>query len=138
MTKYASTVRNDVDRERAVRILRSLPLGEGRAYEVTLERREARMSDPQRRLLFALCADIAAQVDFPGGGRASAEAWKDLLTGLLRGQRMVREGEVVVVIGGGLSGATRTEASDLIEFVQAWGAERGVRFAEPERGAACG
>lgn len=113
--------------------IRRLELGLGRRpVMVTLAPYEERISDGQRRRLFALCGEIAEQLPFPGGGRADGEAWKELLVGLARGERMVRQGDVVVIVGGSVSGATRSEASDLIAFVEAYGAERGVRFKEPE------
>ena len=121
--RSASDVRSMVDR------IRALELGPGRRpIDVTLAPHDERISDEQRALLFALCGEIAEQVDFPGGGRATAYGWKDFLVGLARGERIVREGEVVVVVGGSISGATKSEASDLIAFVESWGAERGVRF----------
>ena len=125
--RSAGDVRGMVDR------IRALELGPGRrAVDVTLAPHDERITDEQRRLLFALCGEIAEQVEFPGGGRADAYGWKDFLVGLARGERMVREGGVVVIVGGSVSGATKSEASDLIAFVEAWGAQRGVRFTEPE------
>ena len=121
--RSAGDVRGMVDR------IRALELGPGRrAVDVTIAPHDERITDEQRRLLFALCGEIAGQVEFPGGGRGDAYAWKDFLVGLARGERIVREGEVVVVVGGSISGATKSEASDLIAFVESWGAERGVRF----------
>lgn len=121
--RSASDVRSMVER------IRALELGPGRKpVDVTLAPHDERITDEQRALLFALCDEIAAQVDFPGGGRANGYAWKDFLVGLARGERIAREGWVVVIVGGSISGATKSEASDLIAFVESWGAERGVRF----------
>ena len=125
--RSAGDVRGAVDR------IRALELGPGRRpVALTIAPHEERITDAQRGLLFALCGEIAQQVEFPGGGRADAEAWKDFLVGLARGERIAREGWVVVIVGGSISGATKSEASDLIAFVEAWGAQRGVRFTEPE------
>jgi hypothetical protein len=133
-TTFGGTIECREDVERTVRLLRSLPVGDSQAWSVHIAKHAPTATDAQRRMLFALFKDIAAQIDFPGGGRADALAWKDFLTGLARGQRVAREGQVVVVIGGGLSAATRAEVAELIDFVLAWGVDRGVQFHDGGRG----
>jgi hypothetical protein len=88
----------------------------------------------QVRKVMAMCADIAEQCPFPGppGFVADAEAWYRFLIGLMRGEAMARQGQVIVIIGRGLSGATKSEASALIEFITAYGIDHGVRFTEGE------
>lgn len=127
-------IRNDATRERALAAVRRIPFDAGRPlYDVRIEPHRERHSAEQRSLLFALCRDLARQLPFPGGGSANATAWKEFLVGLHRGERIVREGAVVVIVGGSVSQATRREMSDLIEFIQAYGATRGVRFSAPAR-----
>lgn len=126
-------VRNALTRANAVDAVRRLNPSDRIAYRITIEERDEPCTREQRGLIFALCEEVAKAVPFPGGGRADGESWYRFLIGLHRGERMVREGQVVVVIGGGLSGATKTEASELAAFVEAWGAERGVRFRSPQR-----
>jgi len=123
-------VRGASDVARVVDTIRRLEVGPGhRPAEVRIGPHEQPISDGQRRLLFALCGELAEQLECPGGGgRLDAEGWKDLLVGLCRGERIVREGQVIVIVGGSISGATRTEATDLITFVEAYGAQRGVTF----------
>lgn len=105
--------------------LARFPLG----LDVRIRVREPAMTDAQRRRLCALADDVAAQVEFPGGGYASGASWRRFLVALHRGEhRMERDGNVVVVVNGSIAGATRQEASDLIAFLEAWGAERGVTF----------
>lgn len=110
----------------------ALPRSGSWGVEVRISRIEAPHTSAQRALLFALCGDIARQLPFPAGGRAKAEDWKSFLVGLHRGETMVRDGDVVVIVGGSTSGATRSEMSDVIGFVEAWGATRGVKFSAPK------
>jgi len=132
--EHSMQVRSDADADRAAEAIRSARrLARGDPFEVRIAGRFERHSDGQRSLLFALCADIARQIEFPGGGRADARAWRDLLVGLHRGERIARQGEVVVIVGGSTSGATRSEMAEIILFVESWGAERGVRFSAAAR-----
>lgn len=126
-------VRNALTRANAREAVNRLNPSERVAFRVTIEPHAEPCTREQRGLIFALCEEIAEQVEFPGGGRADSESWYRFLIGLHRGEQMVREGSVVVIVGGGLSGATKTEASELAAFVEAWGAERGVRFRAPQR-----
>lgn len=127
-------IRDDAARDRAIAAIRRVPADRARpAFDVRIEPHRERHSAEQRSLLFALCRDLARQLPFPGGGSANPTAWKDFLVGLYRGEQIVREGAVVVIVGGSVSQATRREMSDLIEFVEAYGATRGVRFSAPTR-----
>lgn len=123
-------LRSAADVSRVVDTIRRLELGPGRRpFDVTIAAHEEGISDSQRRLLYALCGEISdAGVTFPGGGRASGKDWKEFLVGLCRGERMARDGNVVVVLDTSISGATRSEASDLIAFIEAWGVGHGVHF----------
>lgn len=105
------------------------PLG----LAVRVSVRQPDITDAQRKRLCAMTDDVAAQVEFPGGGYASGASWRRFLVALHRGEhRMERDGNVVVVVNGSIAGATRQEASDLIAFISAWGAERGVVFSEED------
>lgn len=95
---------------------------------VRISVRQPEMTAAQRRRLCAMADDVAAQVEFPGGGYASGASWRRFLVALHRGERMEREGSVVVVANGSIACATWREASDLIAFLEAWGADRGVVF----------
>jgi len=122
-------IRSAADIARVVTALRELEVGPGRKpVVVQVAQQEEPITDGQRRLLCALCNEIAAALPFPGGGKASGTDWRHFLVGLARGERMAREGEVVVIVGGSISGATKSEASELIPFVESYGAQRGVTF----------
>lgn len=82
----------------------------------------------QNAHLWALLHDIAEQVEWYGV-KLSAEDWKDLATAALRKARIVPgiDGGFVAV-GLRTSKMTRKEMTDLIDFLYAFGIERGVKF----------
>lgn len=126
-------IRTDDDRRRAQNDIARLPIERGIAFDLSVDERRPMVTSEQIQCVMALCGDLARQVDLPGGGRTDKEGWYRFLLALMRGETMVRDGDVVVILGsGGLSKATRSEASDLIEFISAWGASKGVRFSAPK------
>lgn len=89
-------------------------------------------------LLHATLADIAAQLEWAGRKR-DLEVWKRLLTAAwlrARGESVeilpAVDGHGVDVVFRRTSTLTRSECSELQEFVYAWGVEHGVRFRAQE------
>lgn len=112
-------------------------LGAGGA-RLVLEVRPETRSNPQNRLLHALIADIAAQVEWAGAKR-EPEVWKRLLTAAwsrVHGQHVevlpALDGHGVDLVPARTSKLTKAECADLCTFIEAWGAEHGVRFTAPE------
>lgn len=107
-------------------------------HRLVLEVRPEKRSNPQNRLLHALIADIAAQVEWAGAKR-EAEVWKRLLTAAwsrVHGQHVevlpALDGHGVDLVPARTSKLTKAECADLCTFIEAWGAEHGVRFTAPE------
>ena len=107
-------------------------------HRLTLTLAPATRSNPQNRLLHALIADIAAQVEWAGAKR-DAEVWKRLLTAAwsrVHGQHVevlpALDGHGVDLVPARTSKLTKAECADLCEFITAWGIEHGVRFTAPE------
>lgn len=107
-------------------------------HRLTLTLAPAKRSSPQNRLLHALIADIAAQVEWAGSKR-DAEVWKRLLTAAwsrVHGQHVevlpALDGHGVDLVPARTSKLTKAECADLCEFITAWGVEHGVRFTAPE------
>ena len=129
------TVRNPDQIPAACRWLRqSLEKGlEGSKPCVVRVTRQTRNLD-QNAKLWAILGDIARQVEWYGQ-HYDADTWKVLLMhGLGKEQR------IIPAIGGGIisiphhsSTLTVGEMSDLIEYIQAFGSEQGVRWTAPER-----
>ena len=99
---------------------------------LVLEVRPEKRSDAQNRRLWAMLADISAQVDWHGQKLAS-EDWKHVFTASLKQQRAVPglDGGFVV-LGQSTSKMTKAEMAELQELMEAFGAQQGVRFTAPE------
>lgn len=91
----------------------------------------------QNALMWALLADVAAQVPWHGV-RLSPEEYKDLLSAGLVKSRVVPniEGNGFVILGQRTSKMSKREFADLITLIQAFGAERGVVWSDDARRAA--
>lgn len=100
---------------------------------LTLEIRPEKRSDAQNRRLWAMLTDIAAQVEWHGK-KLGAEDWKAIFTASLRSMNVVPnlDNTGFVVLGQSTSRMTKAEMCELQELMEAFGAERGVRFTAPE------
>lgn len=97
-------------------------------HRFTLEIRPEKRSDAQNRRLWAMLSDISAQVDWHGH-RLTAEEWKDVFSAALKRTKVVPglDGGFVVC-GQSTSKMTKAEMAELQTLMEAFGAERGVRF----------
>ena len=91
----------------------------------------------QNAKLWSMLGDIARQVDWPVNGvltRLDAEDWKSLMTAAVRQEYRMAAGigGGVVMLGTSTRRMTVEEMGDLIEFMYAFGAERGVVWREPK------
>ena len=86
----------------------------------------------QNALMWAMLADISAQVDWYGQ-KLTSEEWKDVFSAALKRQKVVPglDGGFVVC-GQRTSKMTKGEMSDLVELMSAFCAERGVKLTAPE------
>lgn len=92
--------------------------------------RETRSSE-QNRLMWPLLTDISKQVEWFGRKHAP-EVWKDIVTGSWRQVEFVPniEGTGLVAVGLSTSKLGKAEFSSLIEYILAFGAEKGVQWSE--------
>lgn len=106
-------------------------LGAG-GQRLTLEIRPEKRSDAQNRRLWAMLADISAQVDWYGH-KLTTDEWKDVFSASLKRTKVVPglDGGFVVC-GQSTSKMTKAEMCELQELMEAFGAENGVRFTAPE------
>ena len=95
---------------------------------LTLEIRPEKRSDAQNRRLWAMLADISAQVDWYGH-KLTADEWKDVFSASLKRTKVVPglDGGFVVC-GQSTSKMTKAEMCELQELMEAFGAEKGVKF----------
>jgi hypothetical protein len=90
----------------------------------------------QNSRLWAMLSDVSRQVDWYGQ-KLSPEDWKHMFSAALKKQRAVPgiDGGFVI-LGQHTSKMTVREMRDLQELISAFGAERGVKFTEPQGWAA--
>lgn len=86
----------------------------------------------QNARLWAMLTDISEQVEWYGK-KLTPDAWKCVFSASLKKQEVTPglHGDFVV-IGQSTSQMTKREISELMELIEAFGAERGVRFAEAQ------
>lgn len=89
----------------------------------------------QNARLWAMLSDIARQVDWYGR-KLTPEEWKHVFTAALSKQDVVPgiDGGFVV-LGKSTSKMTKGEMNELQTLMEAFGAEKGVRFTAPDGGA---
>ena len=115
-------------------------VGGGQDTEIAI--REPRRTLAEKALLHALITEMAAQLEWDGKKR-DVETWKRLLVAAW----MRAEGKPIEILpaldGHGVelipvrtSGLGKRACADLIEFIYAWGAEQGIRWAAHGRSAA--
>lgn len=98
---------------------------------LTIEVKKSTRSIEQNSRLWALLSDVSKQVDWYGR-KLSPEEWKHVFTAALKKQDVVPGidgGFVVMALS--TSKMTKGEMTELQDLIEAFGAQQGVRFAEP-------
>lgn len=98
-----------------------------------VEFREAQRTSDQNAKMWAMLTDVARQHEH-FGQRYEPDAWKILfLTALGKELRLAPalDGKGVVALGTSSSKLSKSEMSDLFEFMLAWGAENGIIWSDP-------
>ncbi|MBF0675568.1 recombination protein NinB [Pseudomonas sp.] len=117
-------LRNEMDRQRAIACLQKIDLSAGWTWTM----REEVRSDPQNRRMWAMLRDISRQVEWYGQ-MLKDEDWKHIFSASVEKQRAVPglDGGFVVL---GISTRKQSKKwfSEMFLVMEAFGAERGVRF----------
>ena len=124
MTRSLIKLDNPVARLKAVTAINAAPDG------YLMEIREPKRTNPQNDRLWASLTDVAAQKDWHGVHLDPAD-WKLIfLAALNKEMRIVPnlDGNGFVNLGQSSSKLSRSEFSDLLEVLYAWGAREGVVF----------
>lgn len=132
MSRYLITLRSSYDRERAAKLVAAAPFGS------RVEVKAAKRSIPQNDRMWAMLTDVAQQLMWHGV-RLRPDDWKLIfLDALKRELRMVPnlDGSGFVNLGRSSSDLTKSEMSDLMECIAAFGTEHGVVFADQNMAAA--
>lgn len=127
MSKALLILANDTVKARALRWIERAPVG------TRVEFSEPRRTTDQNSKLWAMLTDIARQHEHYGQ-RYEPDAWKILfLTALGKELRLAPalDGKGVVSLGTSSSKLSKSEMSDLLEFITAFGAENGIVWSDP-------
>lgn len=102
-------------------------IGYGKAYVV--EVKPFTRTIEQNKILWAMLTDVSEQVNWHGN-KLSNEDWKHIFSAALSQQRVVPniDGNGFVVLGKSTSKMSVAEMSDMIELIQAFGAQNNVKF----------
>lgn len=108
---------------------------DGEDFDV--EVREPKRTLDSNACMWATLADIARQVEWPhtkGGewkiGLMGSDSWKAVLTAAFEQETKQAQGigGGTVMLGARTSQYSRRKMGELLEFVHAWGAEKGVKW----------
>lgn len=124
MGRYLITMRTEEDRARAVDFIKAAPVGS------RVEVKAAKRSLPQNDRMWAMLTDIARQLPWHGQ-KLRPDDWKMIFLDALK-----RESQTVPNIDGtgfvniktSSSDLSKSEMTDLIEIMFAFGAGHGVKF----------
>ena len=116
---------SDVDRKRVNGWVAKAPPG----TMIAFKKHDARSIEQNSRM-WAMLTDISEQVDWHGEKLTPLE-FKDLLTAGLKQSRVINgiDGGFVV-LGQHTSSMTKSEMAELIELIEAFGAQQGVMFSD--------
>lgn len=124
MAEVRMPLDSESSRQKAILLLRRVDLQAGMAWSLSEEAR----TDAQNRRMWAMLRDISRQVEWYGQ-KLSSEDWKHVFSASVEKQRAVPglDGGFVVL---GISTRRKPKAwfSDMFEVMQAFAAERGVKF----------
>lgn len=100
----------------------------GHRMQVTVRKEKRSLS--QNSKMWSMLSEVSTQVDWHGN-KLSPHEWKDVFTAGLKRQKVVPglDGGFVV-LGSSTSEMTKEELAEMIEFIYAFGAQKGVTFNE--------
>jgi len=107
----------------------------GHQFEWTIK--PASRTTQQNSRMWAMLADVSRQVDWHGQ-KLTSEEWKSVFTAAMRRQKVVPgiDGGFVV-LGLSTSQMTKGEMAELMDLMEAFGVQHGVKFTAPEYMDAC-
>lgn len=129
MSRALVVIHSSADRERVARWAMNVP------YGTRIEFKNGRRTLDQNSKFWAMLGDISTQVKWHGIKLKSADWRLIFLDALKRELRVVPnlDGTGFVNLGRSSSDLSKEEMSDLISLMEAWGAENGVVFHDPQQ-----
>jgi hypothetical protein len=128
MSRAVLVLDSPAQREKAAHWIRQAPA------RTRVEFKAPKRTIPQNDRMWAMLTDVASQLAWHGV-KLSPDDWKLMfLDGLKRELRMVPniDGNGFVNLGRSSSDLSKSEMSDLMELIAAFGARHGVVFTDPQ------
>ena len=126
-------LRTEQDRARAIQIIQRVDLGAGYVWTMKDEGR----TDPQNRRMWAMLRDISRQVEWYGQ-MLKDEDWKHIFSASVQQQRAVPGlNGGFVVLGISTRKQSKKWFADMFEVMEAFAAERGVKFTTADHWGLC-
>ncbi|HFQ6936234.1 TPA: recombination protein NinB [Klebsiella variicola] len=132
MRKQVFEIRSPVIQQNAIQYIQQIYPNHEKPLIVTIQ--EKSRSLDQNRRLWATLRDISEQVNWHGR-KLDSESWKCIFTAALKRQDVVPNltNDGFVVLGQSTSKMRVSEFSDLLELINSFGAERGVKWSEESK-----
>ncbi|EPK7525592.1 recombination protein NinB [Klebsiella variicola] len=132
MRKQVFEIRSPVIQQNAIQFIQQIYPNHEKPLIVTIQ--EKSRSLDQNRRLWATLRDISEQVNWHGR-KLDSESWKCIFTAALKKQDVVPNltNDGFVVLGQSTSKMRVSEFSDLLELINSFGAERGVKWSEESK-----
>lgn len=132
MRKQVFEIRSPVIQQNAIQYIQQIYPNHEKPLIVTIQ--EKSRSLEQNRRLWATLRDISEQVNWHGR-KLDSESWKCIFTAALKKQDVVPNltNDGFVVLGQSTSKMRVSEFSDLLELINSFGAERGVKWSEESK-----
>lgn len=126
MKKLTFEIRSPAHQQNAIHAVQQILPDPTKPIVVTIQERNRSLD--QNRKLWACLGDVSRQVEWHGRW-LDAESWKCVFTAALKQQDVVPNlaGNGFVVIGQSTSRMRVGEFAELLELIQAFGTERGVK-----------
>lgn len=132
MRKLTFELRSPIHQQNAIQAIQQILPSYEKPIIVTIQERNR--SIDQNRKLWACLGDVSRQVEWHGRW-LDTESWKCIFTAALKKQDVVPNlnGDGFVVLGQSTSKMRVDEFAELLELIQAFGAEHGVRWSDEAR-----
>lgn len=132
MKKLTFEIRSPAHQQNAIHAVQQILPDPTKPIVVTIQERNRSLD--QNRKLWACLGDVSRQVEWHGRW-LDAESWKCVFTAALKQQDVVPNlaGNGFVVIGQSTSRMRVGEFAELLELIQAFGTERGVKWSDEAR-----
>lgn len=132
MRKLTFEIRCPIHQQNAIQAIQQVLPSYDKPIIVTIQDRTR--SIQQNKMLWACLGDVSRQVEWHGRW-LDAESWKCIFTAALKQQEVVPNlsGNGFVVIGQSTSKMRVSEFGELLELIQAFGTEHGVKWSDEAR-----